>query len=166
MITPDATHIRQPRVIWGQSIMVENVTLDIAHLRQWIGRTEARSDQVTLAPMAALSATLDRDDPPPQASDPLPPLWHWLYFLPVERQSELADDGHAAKGGFLPPVALPRRMWAGNRQEFHKPLRAGEMVTRVSRILDVHYKEGRGGPLVFVTVRHEIGNAAGLAMIE
>jgi len=166
MITPDATHIRQPRFMWGQSIMVENVTIDIAHLREWIGKTETRSDQVTLAPMAALSATLDRDDPPPQAGDALPPLWHWLYFLPAERQSELASDGHAAKGGFLPPVPLPRRMWAGNRQEFHQTLRAGETVTRVSRILDVSYKEGRGGPLVFVTVRHEIGNDGGLALTE
>jgi len=63
-------------------------------LQAWIGRTETRSDQVTAAPMAALSATLDRDDPPPKPGDPLPPLWHWLYFLPVHRQSELAADGH------------------------------------------------------------------------
>jgi 3-methylfumaryl-CoA hydratase len=116
--------------------------------------------------MAALSATLDRDDPPPQAGDPLPPLWHWLYFLPLHRQSELAPDGHAARGGFLPPVPLPRRMWAGGRIEFHHPLRVAQEIARTSRIVDVKHKQGRSGPLVFVLVRHEIRTAEGLAITE
>ena len=140
--------------------------MDIANLQQWVGRTETQSDQVTLAPIAALSATLDRDDPPPRPGDPLPPLWHWLYFLPTHRQSDLAHDGHALRGGFLPPVPLPRRMWAGSRFEFHHPLRAGEEIVRASRIRDVKHKEGRTGPLVFVMVRHEIGNSGGLAIFE
>jgi 3-methylfumaryl-CoA hydratase len=93
-------------------------------LEEWIGRTETRTDQVTAAPVAALSATLDRDDPPPRPGDSLPPLWHWLYFLPIHRQSELGPDGHPHRGGFLPPVPLPRRMWAGSRFEFHRPVRA------------------------------------------
>jgi len=93
-------------------------------------------------------------------------LWHWLYFLPIHPQSELAADGHAKLGGFLPPVLLPRRMWAGGRFEFHHPLRIGETLTRTSRIVDVRHKEGRTGPLVFVVVRHEIGNAEGIALIE
>ena len=114
---------------------------------------------ITAAPVRALAATLDRDDPEPRPGDALPPLWHWLYFLPVHRQSELGPDGHARRGGFLPPVPLPRRMWAGGRFEFHRPLRIGETVERVSRILDVRYKEGRTGPLVFVVVRHQIGDA-------
>ncbi len=126
---------------------------------KWIGRTEERSDQVTVTPIAALSATLDRQDPPPQPGDVLPPLWHWLYFLPLHRQSELAPDGHAERGGFLPPVPLPRRMWAGGRFEFHRPLHVGETIQRTSRIVDVRHKEGRSGPLVFVVVRHEIGDA-------
>jgi 3-methylfumaryl-CoA hydratase len=143
--------------------------LDIVHLQQlqqWIGRTETRTDLVTPVPVAALCATLDRDDPPPQPGDPLPPLWHWLYFLPIHRQSELGPDGHPQRGGFLPPVPLPRRMWAGGRLEFHHPLRVGEAITRVSRIVDVKYKQGRTGPLVFVLVRHEVSNAAGVALTE
>jgi 3-methylfumaryl-CoA hydratase len=140
--------------------------LDLETLQQWIGRTEDRSDWVTTAPIAALSATLERDDSPPQLGDELPPLWHWLYFLPLPRQSELAPDGHAARGGFLPPVPLPRRMWAGGRFEFHRPLRAGEEIARQSRIVDVKFKEGRSGPLVFVLVRHEIRTAEGLAITE
>ncbi len=124
-----------------------------------MGKTEIRSDQVTAAPIAALAATLDIEGPNAQAGDPLPPLWHWLYFLPFPRQSELGPDGHAQRGGFLPPVDLPRRMWAGGRVEFHRPLRVGETITRTSRIAEVKFKEGRSGRLVFVLVRHEIGNA-------
>ena len=135
-------------------------------LKQWIGRTETRTDLITAVPVAALAATLDRDDPPPQPGDELPPLWHWLYFLPVHRQSELGSDGHPQRGGFLPPVPLPRRMWAGGRLEFHHALRVGETVTRTSRILDVTSKQGRSGPLVFVLVRHQISNTNGLALTE
>jgi 3-methylfumaryl-CoA hydratase len=135
-------------------------------MREWIGRTEVRTDTVTAAPMATLAATLDIDAPYPEAGDLLPPLWHWLYFLPIHRQSELAADGHAERGGFLPPVDLPRRMWAGGRLEFHAPLQVGERITRTSRIADVRFKEGRTGPLVFVLVKHEIANAAGIAITE
>jgi 3-methylfumaryl-CoA hydratase len=140
--------------------------LDLETLRKWIGRSEDRTDRVTAAPIAALSATLDRDDPQPRPGDALPPLWHWLYFLPLHRQSDLAPDGHASRGGFLPPVPLPRRMWAGGRLEFHQPLRVGQEMARTSRIVDVKYKEGRSGPLVFVLVRHEIRTAEGLALTE
>jgi 3-methylfumaryl-CoA hydratase len=80
----------------------------------WVGRTEAHADVVTPTPVAALTATLDRDDPRPASGDPLPPPWHWLDFLPLHRQSELGPDGQAKRGGFLPPVPLPRRMWAAN----------------------------------------------------
>jgi 3-methylfumaryl-CoA hydratase len=133
--------------------------LDIEHLQQWVGNTETRSDQVTAAPVAALAATLDIEMDYPNEGDVLPPLWHWLYFLPFPRQSELGPDGHAKRGGFLPPVELPRRMWAGGRVEFHRPLRVGETITRTSRIAGVKFKEGRSGRLIFVLVRHEIGNA-------
>lgn len=135
-------------------------------LQEWTGRTETRHDQITRWPIEALAATLDREDPPPRTGDPIPPLWHWLYFLPAARQSELGPDGHPKRGGFLPPVELPRRMWAGSRLEFHHPLRVGEAVTRVSRILSVQEKQGRSGLLVFVTVQHEIRNANGLAIAE
>lgn len=140
--------------------------LDIDALRQWVGRTERRGDVVTAAPVAAMSAMLDRDDPLPAAGDELPPLWHWLYFLPLARQSEIGPDGHAQRGGFLPQVPLPRRMWAGGRLEFRAPLRVGEDIRRTSRILDVSAKEGRSGRLVFVSVRHDIANAQGAALTE
>jgi 3-methylfumaryl-CoA hydratase len=140
--------------------------LNLDYLREWRGKSESRSDQVTAAPIAALSATLDRDDPYPQPGDPLPPLWHWLYFLPIPRQSELGPDGHAKRGGFLPPVPLPRRMFAGDRVEFHRPLHVGEGISRLSRIVDVNTKQGRSGPLVFVVVRHEISDREGIAVVE
>ena len=114
--------------------------LDVDHLRSWIGKQETLHDEVTRFPIAALSATLDRDDAPPQAGDALPPLWHWLYFLPSYRESEVGPDGHARRGGFLPPVPLPRRMWAGSRCEWTQPLRVGDAVTRVSRIASVTAK--------------------------
>jgi 3-methylfumaryl-CoA hydratase len=135
-------------------------------LQEWVGKTETLRDQVSATPVAALAATLDRDEPVPHVGDALPPLWHWLYFLPRHRQSELGADGHARRGGFLPPVPLPRRMWAGGRFTFHAPLRIGEPIERVSRILSVEYKTGRSGELVFVVVRHEITNPAGLAITE
>lgn len=127
--------------------------------KDWIGRTETVSDTVTATPYAALSATLDRPAERPAAGTPLPPLWHWLYFLPLHRQSEIGPDGHAKRGGFLPPVPLPRRMWAGSQFEFRSPLRVGDTLTRTSTIHDVTEKSGRTGPLVFVKVRHEIRRA-------
>ncbi len=140
--------------------------LDIDHLRSWIGRQEVLTDRLTLIPAAALSATLDRDDPPPADGDALPPLWHWLYFLPIARQSEIGPDGHPRRGGFLPPVDLPRRMWAGGRFTFAQPLRFGEAITRTSTIMDVTVKDGRTGPLCFVLVRHEVAGENGLALTE
>ncbi len=133
---------------------------------QWIGRSETRPDTVAEGPVAALSATLDRDDPLPLSGDALPPLWHWLFFLDRHRASELGPDGHARRGGLLPPIALPRRMWAGSRFEFHHPLRIGDRITRETRVIDIKEKLGRSGPLVFVMVRHEIFNDAGLAIVE
>jgi 3-methylfumaryl-CoA hydratase len=147
----------------------ENSTLmkiETAELQKWIGKSERVSDRITPVPMAALSATLDIDAPGPKPGDALPPLWHWLYFLSIHRQSDLGPEGHSIKGGFLPPAPLARRMWAGGRFEFRQPLRVGQNYTRSSRIQDVRHKEGRTGPLVFVIVQHEIGNADGIAVIE
>jgi 3-methylfumaryl-CoA hydratase len=130
-------------------------------MKEWIGKSETVSDIVTAFPYAALSATLDRSIERPAAGTVLPALWHWLYFLPLYRQSDVGPDGHAKRGGFLPPVPLPRRMWAGSQFEFHVPLRIGDVLERVSTIHDVTEKSGRTGPLVFVKVRHEIrGNGA------
>lgn len=139
---------------------------ELEHLREWIGRTERRADEVSATAVAGMSATLDRDDPAPAPGSDLPPLWHWMLFNPAVPQREIGADGHPRRGGFLPPVPLPRRMWAGGRLEFLHPLRVGDEVTRQSRIADVAVKGGRSGTLVFVTVRHEITNARGLAIAE
>jgi 3-methylfumaryl-CoA hydratase len=134
----------------------------------WIGRTESRDDLVTPAPVRALNATLDRDPIEVPPGTPLPPLWHWLYFLPMHRQSEIGADGHAKRGGFLPPVPLPRRMWAGSQFEFRALVRVGDKVTRKSTIADVTEKEGRTGKLVFVKVMHEVrcNDSASPAIVE
>ena len=121
----------------------------------WIGRTETAEDVATPGPLAGLAALLDHTTPPWRAGG-VPPLGHWLYFLPREPQSEIAGDGHPHRGGFLPPVALPRRMWAGSRVEFHAPIPIGAALTRLSTITAIEEKRGRTGALCFVTVRHDI----------
>ena len=105
-----------------------NPTLD--ELKAWVGRSETLHDVAHSAPVAALTATLDHPPLALQAGMPLPPLWHWLYFLPMARQSEIGPDGHPRRGGFLPPVPLPRRMWAGSQFEFRAPLRLGDALRR------------------------------------
>jgi len=150
----------------------ETRTLDVAtlaHLQSWVGKTETLDDDITAAPVRALSATLDRDDAPPVFhATALPPLWHWLYFLPKQRQSELGPDGHPKRGGFLPPVPLPRRMWAGGRLRWlpENPLHVGDAVQRISRIDSVTHKAGRTGDLLFVLVKHEVHNSRGLSLTE
>ncbi len=140
----------------------------LAQLQGWVGKTETLHDDIGAAPVRGLSATLDRDDPAPMVGTALPALWHWLYFLPQARQSELGPDGHPRRGGFLPPVPLPRRMWAGGRLRWlpANPLRVGDAVQRVSTIASVAHKLGRSGDLLFVTVKHEVHNARGPAVIE
>lgn len=126
------------------------------NLEAWIGRQEIQQDFISQAPVVALHATLDDPVSGVIKGQPLPLLWHWLYFLPSARQSEIGPDGHAKRGGFLPPVSLPRRMWAGSQIEFFRPICIGDQVTRISTITNVSKKDGRTGSLIFVTVRHEI----------
>ena len=135
-------------------------------LESWIGRTEQVADEATRAPAVALAATLDRDASGLERGDPLPPLWHWIYFTPKAPAREIGADGHPRRGGFLPPVSLPRRMWAGGRFEFHAPIRIGDALTRTSTIADVRRREGKTGALVFVTVRHEIARDGLLLLTE
>lgn len=139
---------------------------DAAELKDWIGKRRSVTDAMTSWPLAALSATLDRRDPGPRMGDAIPPGWHWLYFLETSPASELTPDGHPRRGDFLPPVQLPRRMWAGGRIEFTRPLKVGETAHRESEILSVESKEGRSGQLVFVTVRHTITASGTPAVIE
>ncbi|MCB2137119.1 MAG: MaoC family dehydratase N-terminal domain-containing protein [Rhodobacteraceae bacterium] len=131
--------------------------MDPAILGKWIGKTETRTDRIRAEPVNFMEMTLDRA-PLLGDGDILPPLWHWLYFLQSVRLGDLERDGHPTLGGFLPPVSLPRRMWAGGRLGFAAPLRIGAMATRVSTITGVRLKDGRSGPLCFVTVRHEVSS--------
>jgi 3-methylfumaryl-CoA hydratase len=142
------------------------VDIDLQHLKQWIDRTESFTDCITAAPLRALAATLNRTDPPPLNGDEVPPCWHWLFFLPTARQSEIGADGHPRRGGFLPPVPLPRRMWAASRLRWTRPLRVDCRYTRTSRIASVDSKAGQSGPLVFVKVHHEVADETGLALVE
>lgn len=131
----------------------------------WIGRTETSADHIGSTPIRLLRGTLD-DEHASALPAHLPPLWHWLYFLPGERQFNIGPDGHPRRGGFLPPITLPRRMWAGGRLRFLRPLAVGAAVTRLSTIQQIQVKSGRSGQLVFVTVLHEIGDDAGVAIRE
>lgn len=133
----------------------------------WIGREETAQGRVEEIQAAMLAATLsDAGATAPRHGDELPALWHWVAFLPTVSMRELAEDGHPKLGGFLPPVALPRRMWAAGQLEFVKPLRVGERLTRHSIIRNVAEKEGSTGKMVFVTVAHEIAGENGLAIRE
>ncbi len=136
------------------------------NLRDWIGREQVVEDTITVAPLVALSVTLDRDDPLPHEGDALPPLWQWLFFLPSTPMRDVGADGHASLGGFLPPLTLPRRMWAGSRLTVAHCPRVGEAVRRVSRIADVVEKTGASGQLVFITVQHDTFTPRGLAISE
>ena len=133
----------------------------------WIGKSESSADILTTAPVTGMAATLGRQNLSFRAGDTLPPLWHWLYFLNPAPQSRLARDGHPEKGDFLPPVPLPRRMWAGGRFVFEQSLLVGEAITRISSIDSIDFKRGRSGQLAFVCVSHEIhSNRRGLCIRE
>jgi 3-methylfumaryl-CoA hydratase len=142
------------------------VAQDLEGLKKWIGEKETDVDYVTIPSIYRLSATLDRDDPMPKFGDPLPIGWHQLLFPRIVRHSQIGADGHPARGDFLPPVPLPRRMFAGKRNTFHAPLMLGDEVRRESVIQSVTPKQGRTGQMVFVTVKMEIHSPRGLAITE
>jgi len=131
-------------------------TLDIDHLRGWIGRSETHDELMSPWTAGALAATLRNEERARQAGEALPPLWHWCYFLPFSPHDRLGPDGHPSRGGFLPPVPLPRRMWAGSQLEFLGPLPLGAPARKTSRVQDVSLKQGKAGALVFVKVVHEV----------
>jgi hydroxyacyl-ACP dehydratase HTD2-like protein with hotdog domain len=117
--------------------------IDVNHLRQWIGRTEEKTDVVTAHLVAGLRSALFLDVGKPKAGDAAPFTAHWCLTLPVVPMSEVGPDGHPTRGGFLPPVPLPRRMWAGGEISFIEPLRVGDVVTRTSTIKDLNLKSSR-----------------------
>src|ERR1700681_303437 len=140
--------------------------LDIDHLRQWIGRSTHATDIVTAQLVRGLRATLFQEIGEPKPGDAAPFTVHWCLAQPVYPMSELGPDGHPTRGGFLPPVPLPRRMWAGGELEFFDALRVGDEVTRTSRISDVTMKSGSTGVLCFVSVDHLITTPRGTAIHE
>ena len=139
---------------------------DLEAWRAWVGRVEESKDTIDPLRARAMQAALDDPGPPLGPGDALPPLWHWLYFWTVAPEAELGPDGHPVLGGFLPPIDLPRRMWAGSRVSFPRPLPLGAAATRRSEILQVSLKEGRSGPLAFVTVRHQVATDDGICIEE
>lgn len=134
-------------------------------LQNWVGKTENAYDTLVLEQASRMAALLDIETLP-SVGDELPQLWHWAYFAPHARQTLIDNDGHPLRGGFLPPVRLPRRMWAGSRVRFVTPLRIGQAVSRKSEIQSVEPKRGKQGNLVFVTVRHTLSTQDGVAIDE
>lgn len=140
--------------------------VDVTTLRPWIGRQETRADVISPAPVRGLSATLDYELSRAGNHEPLPLPWHWLFFLPAAPASAVDVDGHPKRGGFLPPVPLPRRMWAGGNIRVATRLYVGDEVRRVSTISDISHNRGSAGELVFVTVLHRIFRDVELAIEE
>jgi 3-methylfumaryl-CoA hydratase len=133
----------------------------------WIGRRETRSGCIHVPQAAQLHATLGHAEvPAPVAGEVMPPLWHWCAFVPIVPTEELGRDGHPRLGGFLPPVPLQRRMWASADLRFHRPLHVGETLTLHSVIRSVEEKTGASGPMVLVTVAHELHGENGPAVEE
>ncbi len=140
--------------------------LDMETLKSWIGRSQSRTDIMRPEPAAMMAATLGGSADLPAQGSPLPAAWHWLYFLGATPRGDLGRDGHAGLGEFLPPVALPRRMWAGGRLDFRKAIVIGETIEKISTINKVERKYGCSGELCFVTVRHQLFAGDELCLIE
>ena len=128
-------------------------TNDIDVLRQWVGREQVIVHPIEPEVVRRFELMLDRE-PSLRVGEPLPSMWHVAFFLEVAPTAGLGVDGHPERGGFLPPVALPRRMWAGSRIEFLAPVPIGADAVKTSTIDDVVIKAGRSGTLCFVTVSH------------
>ena len=134
---------------------------------EWVGRSEVAYDVIADAPARGLAATLNRaGEISTEPGSAIPGLFLWLYFLKFAPMSEVGPDGHPKRGGFLPPVELPRRMWAGSRCQFHAPVRIGDRVEKRSTIQKISAKSGKSGELVFVSVRHATYAEGRLAMEE
>jgi 3-methylfumaryl-CoA hydratase len=140
--------------------------IDLDYLRGWIGKTETRYDSLSARHGRLMAATLDCPAERCQPGLAMPPLWHWSYFLDAVPENALGPDGHPARGGFLPPVPLPNRMWAGGTLEFHASLPFGAALERRSSVVGIEHKRGRSGELVFVTVLHEIIHDNKVALSE
>lgn len=132
----------------------------------WIGKTIDQNDTMSPEPLQRFEALLDHDPSEVKNGTVLPPCAHWVYFNPVNKQSDLDDDGHPKRGAFLPPVELPLQMWAGGKILFKKPLKAGLAADKKSTVVKTGEKEGTTGKLFFVTLRHQISAAGAVAIDE
>ncbi|MDP7429446.1 MAG: MaoC family dehydratase N-terminal domain-containing protein [Alphaproteobacteria bacterium] len=132
----------------------------------WSASLEVREDIATPAMTGNLAATLDRDEPPPTLGDNLPWGWHWLYFPNQDRQSAVGADGLTMDSGFMPPVPFPRRMFAGARMQYQRPIRLGDRIRRESEVIRIREKEGRSGKLAFITVAYRVFDESGLCVEE
>jgi 3-methylfumaryl-CoA hydratase len=141
--------------------------MDKVNAEAWVGRTDIGAGRISAEAAAMIHATLGTSThAAPVDGEDLPPLWHWCAFPPVVPTSRLSSDGHPERGGFLPPLPLERRMWAGGELTFHRPLHVGEAIERQSSIRAVTEKDGAAGPMAFVTVDHRILGEDGLAVEE
>jgi len=132
------------------------MTIDLEHLRRWIGKPVEDRDDARVRQARLMANTIDLKGAPFRDGHPLPALWHWIYFAEALPPAQLGIDGHAARGGFLPPVPLPNRLWAGGRVRFEAPLPLGASMDKRSQVTRVEHKRGAGGDIVFVTVLHEV----------
>lgn len=139
--------------------------IDLSHLQGWIGKTRQSQDVITPRLANSLAAILN-EAPTLRDGDIAPAGIHWCLSPDIVPMSGLGPDGHPARGDFLPPVPLPRRMWAGGELHLHGAFRVGDGINRRSRVSDVTLKNGRTGPLCFVTVNHEYHGPAGLTLSE
>ena len=136
------------------------------NLQEWVGKKEEIKDRIYTTPIKALALTLNYKDLKIAEGDLLPEIWYWLYFLPMVAMTDVGVDGHPKRGGFLPPISLERRMWASSRFKFHQNLIIGEEIRKTSEILKISEKEGKAGRMVFVTIKHLIQSARGVAVEE
>jgi len=132
----------------------------------WEGKSWEQQDVIDGGLVAGMSATLDYNNVQPKNGDPLPPCWHWMYFRDNTRQSQLGIDGHGARGGNMPTISLPRRMWAGSNIKFLRSLRIGETASKHTLIKSITPKMGKSGQLIFVNLKHTILNSTEEVVIK
>ena len=134
--------------------MAEATPIEV--LERAVGKAQAASDRIALAPARYLAATFDRPGDGLEAGSGLPPGWHWLYFLDAPESRLLGEDGRTVPNGFLPDTGLPRRMWASGSFTFHGDLVLEGDATCTMRIAEIAHKQGRSGALVFITTDHAV----------
>jgi 3-methylfumaryl-CoA hydratase len=139
---------------------------DAASINAWLGRTHRDEDEITLGAVERLAATLDQDPAAFRRGSEMPESWYAILFGPIAQESNIGLDGHPKTGDFMPPLEGTRRMFAGRRTTFHRPLRIGDRVARVSTVTRAEAKSGRTGAFTLVTITHEISSPSGLALTE